>query len=40
MRAIDLALRGFTRAQIAAELRGSLDERAIERLLDDVLDAA
>jgi hypothetical protein len=39
MRAVDLALRGFSRAQIAAELRGSLDERAIEALLDDVLDA-
>jgi hypothetical protein len=40
VRAVDLALRGFTRAQIAAELRGSLSEGELERLLDDVLEAA
>jgi hypothetical protein len=40
VRAIDLALRGFTRSEIAAELRGSLGEGEIERLLDDVLEAA
>ena len=40
VRAVDLTLRGFTRAQIAAELRGSLGEGELERLLDDVLEAA
>jgi hypothetical protein len=35
---VDLALRGYSRAQIAAELRGSLGEIEAERLLDDVLE--
>ncbi|MGD0198510.1 MAG: hypothetical protein ABSC56_11485 [Solirubrobacteraceae bacterium] len=40
LRAVDLALRGFSRAQIAAELRSMLGEAEIERLLDDVLEQA
>jgi len=38
LRVVDLALRGMTRAQIAEELRASLSEREIERLLDEVLE--
>jgi hypothetical protein len=38
VRAVDLALRGFSRAQIAAELRASLSEPEVERLLDEVLE--
>jgi hypothetical protein len=38
MRAVDLALRGFSRAQIAAELRASLSEPDVQRLLDEVLE--
>jgi hypothetical protein len=40
LRAVDLALRGFSRAQIAAELRSTLAEPQIEQLLDDVLERA
>jgi len=39
-RAVDLALRGFSRAQIAAELRASMGEAQIEQLLNDVLERA
>jgi hypothetical protein len=38
MRAIDLALRGYTRAQIAAELSSSLSNSEVERVLDEVLE--
>ena len=38
VRAVDLALRGFSRAQIAAELRASMSEPEVERLLDEVLE--
>lgn len=40
LRAVDLALRGFSRAQIAAELRSTMGEAEIERLLDSVLEPA
>jgi hypothetical protein len=40
MRAVDLALRGFSRSQIAAELRSSLGDGEVERLLDEVLEPA
>jgi hypothetical protein len=40
LRAVDLALRGFSRAQIAAELRSTVPETQIEQLLDDVLEHA
>jgi hypothetical protein len=38
VRAIDLALRGYTRAQIAAELSSSLSNSEVERVLDEVLE--
>jgi hypothetical protein len=38
VRAVELALRGFTRSQIAAELRFTLPSEDIERLLDEVLE--
>ena len=37
VRAIELALAGLSREDIAAELSGSLASGALERLLDDVL---
>jgi hypothetical protein len=40
LRAVDLALRGFSRVQIAAELRSTLPEAQIAQLLDDVLESA
>lgn len=40
VRAVDLALRGYSREQIAAELRSSLSAGEIEQLLDDVLEHA
>ncbi len=40
LHAVDLALRGFSRAQIAAELRSMMAEAQIEQLLDDVLERA
>lgn len=40
VQAVDLALRGFSRAQIAAELRTSMSEIEVDRLLDDVLERA
>lgn len=40
LHAVDLALRGFSRAQIAAELRSMMAESQIEQLLDDVLERA
>jgi hypothetical protein len=40
LRAVDLALRGVSRAQIAAELRSMMSEAETERLLDNVLDPA
>ena len=40
LRAVDLALRGFSRAQIAAELRLTLPDAQIEALLDDVLEGS
>ena len=40
LRAVDLALRGFSRAQIAAELRATLADAQIEQLLEDVLENA
>jgi hypothetical protein len=36
--AVDLALRGYSREQIAEELRESMTDRDVERLLDEVLD--
>jgi hypothetical protein len=38
VQAVDLALRGFSRAEIAAELRASMSEIDVEALLDDVLE--
>jgi hypothetical protein len=38
VRAVELALRGFSREQIAAQLRFSLPSEEIERLLDEVLE--
>jgi len=40
LRAVDLAVRGFSRAQIAAELRATLADAQIEQLLEDVLENA
>ena len=40
LRAVDLAVRGFSREQIAVELRSTLGDAEIERLLDDVLERA
>jgi hypothetical protein len=39
VRAVELALRGFSREQIAAELRFSLPSEEIKRLLDEVLES-
>jgi hypothetical protein len=38
VRAVELALRGFSREQIAAQLRFSLPSEEIDRLLDEVLE--
>ncbi|HEX2702617.1 MAG TPA: hypothetical protein VHM72_04200 [Solirubrobacteraceae bacterium] len=38
VRAVDLALQGYSRVQIAAELRSSMHEDAVEQLLDEVLE--
>jgi len=40
LRAVDLAVRGFSREQIAVELRSTLPDTEIERLLDEVLERA
>jgi hypothetical protein len=40
IRAVDLALRGYSRVQIASELRSSMGSDAIEQLLDEVLERA
>jgi hypothetical protein len=40
VRAVDLALQGYSRPQIAAELRSSMSDDAIEQLLDEVLERA
>lgn len=38
VRAVDLALQGYSRVQIASELRSSMNDDAIEQLLDEVLE--
>jgi hypothetical protein len=38
VRAVDLALQGYSRLQIATELRSSMNDDAIEQLLDEVLE--
>jgi hypothetical protein len=40
VRAVDLALRGYSREQIATALRSSLDPGDVDRLLDEVLEYA
>jgi len=40
VRAVDLALQGYSRSQIADELRSSMGDDAIEQLLDEVLERA
>jgi hypothetical protein len=39
MQIVDLALRGFSRAKIADELRPSMSDGDVQRLLDEVLDS-
>jgi hypothetical protein len=39
VRAVDLALQGYSRVQIASELRSSMNDDAVEQLLDEVLEA-
>jgi hypothetical protein len=38
VRAVDLALQGYSRVEIAAELRSSMNDDAVEQLLDQVLE--
>jgi hypothetical protein len=38
VRAVDLALQGYSRVQIASELRSSMNDDAVEQLLDEVLE--
>jgi hypothetical protein len=35
---VDLALQGYSRVQIASELRSSMNDDAVEQLLDEVLE--
>jgi hypothetical protein len=40
VRAVDLALRGYTRAQIATELSSTMAPGAVEQLLGEVLEVS